>query len=126
MGEASMSFRSVAITSAILCFALTLAIGGFSPLLLDTWGLSSALSSEVVARRAAMLFLGLGTTLWMARNEPPSPTRTAVSVGFAITCFSLAILGVAELAAAHVGLGILLPAAVEIAIGTALVLTRNR
>jgi hypothetical protein len=121
-----MSFKPVALMGAVLCGGLTAGIGLASPALLDTWGLTSVLASEVIARRAAMLFLGMGITFWLLRNEPPSLARRAFSVGFAVSFFALVAVGLGELAAGHVGLGILLPMSAEIAFGAALIVTRNQ
>ena len=120
-----MTFKSVAVTGALLCFGLTVAIGAFSSVLVGTWGLASGVTSEIIARRTAMVFLGFGVALWMARNEPTSPARRGLALGFAVACFALATLGLAELAANHVGLGILMPVVVEVAMGAALVVSRD-
>lgn len=71
-------------------------------------------SALVLARRAAMLFLGLSAISFMAMDAAEAETRKAISVGFLVTMTGLAVLGLVELVRGTVGIGIWLAIFVEI------------
>ncbi len=112
-----MNFRTLASITALGCFALA-AIWTFAPELLFTlWGIDLSNSAAIVARRNGAAFLGFAVMFFCARTAQPSSARSAMSTGFGIGCLALAALGIFELAAGHVGLGILAATLVEIALG---------
>ena len=74
-------------------------------------------SAAILARRAAMLFLGLAMILWQTRNfENPEVCR-AVAAGLATTMLSLAGLGLFEFLRGSVGPGIGVAMVAEIVVG---------
>lgn len=111
------SFRTLSLFTAALCFVLALIWGLLPQWLLQIWGVDYSSSTGLVARRSAMLFLGLGVMFYSARNAEPSPTRTALSTGFITGCFGLAGLGLVEWLNGHAGPGILLAVVVELGLG---------
>ncbi|MBV7534142.1 hypothetical protein KW842_00025 [Duganella sp. sic0402] len=115
-----ISFRRVAILTAVLFLALALTWMFAPQRLLEAWGLVSAPTAEVLGRRAAALYAGVAAMFWLARNAVASPARTAMSRGLALACFSLAALGIFELVAHHVTTGILPAVIIEVALGLAL------
>ena len=70
-----------------------------------------------------MLFGAIGVMFYLARHAPPSATRSAISSGFMVGCFGLAILGFGEWLNGHTGPGILLAVVVELALGLAFLQT---
>ncbi|MEJ5060779.1 MULTISPECIES: hypothetical protein [unclassified Pseudomonas] len=120
-----LSFRTLSTFTAILCFLLTLAWGITPDWLLATWDIEYSLAAGLIARRIAVLFAALGVMFYLVRNEAPSATRTALTHGFVVGCWGLAILGFAEWLNGHVGPGILLAVAVELALGLAFFQTRR-
>ncbi|MEQ6203876.1 hypothetical protein ABMC88_12540 [Sulfitobacter sp. HNIBRBA2951] len=63
-------------------------------------------ATDVMSRRAAMLFAGLATLMWQARLAEDSPLRRSLCLGVSVALAGLAILGVAELVRGAVGAGI--------------------
>jgi len=119
------SFRTLSSFTAILCFLLAL-IWGFAPdRILASWDIEYSLAAGLISRRMAVLFMVLGVMFFMLRNEAPSLTRNALSNGFMVGCWGLAILGFGEWLNGHAGPGILLAVGVELALGLAFFQTRR-
>ncbi|HEX8405672.1 MAG TPA: hypothetical protein VF670_13715 [Duganella sp.] len=115
-----LSFRVLAIVSALTFFVLAL-VWLFAPgLLLTDWGVQVTSGVELVSRRAAALFAGLGVMLFSARNATPSPARSALIQGLMVAMAMLSVLGVYEWQAGHAGVRILAAVAVEVAMLLAL------
>ena len=115
------SFRTLATTTALLCFALALVWGLRPDLLLGMWGVNSSDATGLVARRSAALFLAIGIMFYRARHAPPSDTRRAMTSGFAIGCLVLAVLGLSEWFNGNAGPGIFLAVATETVLGLAFI-----
>jgi hypothetical protein len=111
-----LDFRSLAILSALVFFSLAFTWMLAPDLLLSNWGVELSSSAEVVGRRGAALYAGMGVMFFSARNAEPSPARSALLGGAIVTCLILAVLGVFELATGHVGVGILTAVFIEIAL----------
>ena len=104
-----MRFKHVALATTGVCLALV-AVWLLAPRpLLAFWGVSLAAHplADLMGRRTAALFAGLGLMLYLARKAEPSTARTALARGFALACLGLALSGVYELWAGHAGIGIL-------------------
>jgi hypothetical protein len=117
-----ISFRHLAIITALLFLMLTLTWMFAAQQLMSGWGLVSTPMAELLGRRAAALYAGLAIMFWLARNARPSPARSAMSKGLTVACLMLAALGIFELAAGHVAPGILLAVVIEVALAVAFVL----
>jgi hypothetical protein len=111
-----LDFRSLAILSALVFFSLAFTWMLAPDLLLSNWGVELSSSAEVVGRRGAALYAGMGVMFFSARNAEPSPARSALLGGAIVTCLILAVLGVFELATGHVEVGILTAVFIEIAL----------
>jgi len=120
-----LSFRTLSGLTAALCFLLALIWGVFPDILLAIWSIEYSDGAGFVARRSAVLFAGLGVMFILVRNAPPSIARSALSNGFIVGCFGLAILGFAEWLNGHAGPGILLAVLVEFALGLGFVQARR-
>ena len=111
-----LDFRSLAILCALVFFSLAFTWMLAPDLLLSNWGVELSSSAEVVGRRGAALYAGMGVMFFSARNAEPSPARSALLGGAIVTCLILAVLGVFELATGHVEVGILTAVFIEIAL----------
>jgi hypothetical protein len=112
-----VSFRRRSTFTALLCFALALAWGLAPRWLLAFCSVDFYASTGFVARRSAVLFLGLGVMFFSARSAPAGVARNALSSGFMVGCFGLALLGLGEWLNGNAGPGILLAVVVEAALG---------
>ncbi|MDZ5435988.1 hypothetical protein T3H00_25410 [Pseudomonas fluorescens] len=113
------SFRTLSMFTAVLCLLLALIWGVVPDWMLATWDIDYSLAAGLIARRTAVLFLALGVMFYLVRNEAPSATRNALSNGFMVGCWALAVLGFGEWLNGHAGPGILLAVGVELALGLA-------
>ena len=120
-----LSFRTLSGITASLCFLLALGWGFVPEMILAIWSIEYSESAGFVARRGAVLFAALGVMFYLVRNAPPSLGRNALSNGFIVGCFGLAVLGFAEWLNGHAGPGILLAVLVEFALGLGFVQARR-
>jgi hypothetical protein len=121
-----LHFRALAITAAIVCFALSLIWLLAPQVLMTIWGIEYSDPVGLVGRRSAALFLGIGIMFLLARNSPPSRSRAALSTGFVIGCVALAALGAYEYASGHAGPGILSAVLVELSFALGFGLAERR
>ncbi|MEO9459901.1 MAG: hypothetical protein ABJE63_02095 [Lentilitoribacter sp.] len=70
--------------------------------------------SDLIARRAAMMFMGLSAIIFLSRNAEPSQLRQSLCLGLAIMMAALAIIGIFEFVRGAVGVGIWLAITTEI------------
>ncbi|WP_223533885.1 MULTISPECIES: hypothetical protein [unclassified Pseudomonas] len=120
-----LSFRTLSTFTAALCLLLSLVWGFATQWLLSFWDIEFSFAAGLVARRTAVLFGALSVISFLVRNEPPCATRNALSLGFVVGCWGLAVLGFVEWLDGHVGPGILLAVGVELALGLAFFQTRR-
>jgi hypothetical protein len=108
-----MSFRTIAVITAICALALGLGFLFVGALMVGRWQIQSTESVLLLSRRIGAIYLGLSVMLFLARSSPVSVTRTALSAGAVVLLSLLAILGVYELTAGHAGPGILVSVVIE-------------
>jgi hypothetical protein len=108
-----LSFREAAIAGSSICFALAAIWMGAPQFILWSWQIDGSQPALLMARRGGALFAGLAVMLLLTRDAERSPTRSAIAVGFSVSCAALAALGVYEFAAGHAGVGVLAAAVVE-------------
>lgn len=111
-----LNFRTLAILSALLFFALALTWMFAPDLVLSSWGVELSDPVGLVGRRGAALYAGVGVMFFLARNAEPSAARSALITGFMVSCSVLAALGVIEFVAGHAERGILAAVLIEIAL----------
>ncbi|MGU9856916.1 hypothetical protein [Pseudomonas sp. LF245] len=116
-----LRFHTLALFTALLCFALALTWGLRPDWLLWLWSVEYSSATGLVARRNAALFLALGIMFYRARHAPPSDTRRAITTGFITGCFVLAALGLSEWISGNAGPGILLAVVTETVLGLAFI-----
>ena len=112
----NLNFRNLAIPTSFIFFALALTWMFAPDLLLAHWGLEHSPSAELIGRRGAALYAGMGVMFFSARIAEPSPARSALLKGAAVVCLILAVLGVFDLATGHAAVGILAAVFIEIAL----------
>ena len=108
-----MSFRTIAVITAIVALALGLGYLFVGALVVGRWQIQSTESVLLLSRRIGAIYLGLSVMLFLARSAPVSVTRTALSAGAAVLLSLLALLGVYEFTAGHAGPGILVSVVIE-------------
>lgn len=108
-----MSFRTMAIITAIVGLALGAGFLFFGTLLVGRWQIQPTVGVLLVGRRIGCLYLGLSVMYLIARSAPVSAARTAIGAGTAVALSLLAIVGVYELASGHAGPGILVSVVLE-------------
>ena len=108
-----MSFRAIAIITAIVSLVLGAGYLFAGALLIGRWQIEPTNSVLLFVRRMGALYLGLSIMFFLARSAPVSVARTALSAGTAVACSLLALLGVYELSAGRVGPAILPSVVVE-------------
>ena len=123
-----MSFKTLAVITAIVTLVLGVGYLAAGTLLVGRWGIEPTASVLLFGRRIGAVYLGLSAMLFLARSAPVSVARTALSAGTALTCLLLALLGVVEFSAGHAGRAILASAALEflLAVGYIWVLISDR
>ncbi len=74
-------------------------------------------SAFFIARRAAMLFVGIAILSWLGRHAGHSLLRQAVCIGLGVSMLGLAILGTIEYLRGYASMGIGLAVLAEIVLG---------
>ena len=105
--------------TAVITFILFLILLLAPEVIFILFQIPSHESAGFISRRAAMLFLGIATFSWVARNAAPSETRQALCLGLSLSMLSLAALGIAEFVRGFAGLGIFLAILTETFLGMA-------
>jgi hypothetical protein len=108
-----MSFKTIAVITAVIGLVLGAAYLFLGELVIGRWQIEPTESVLLLGRRIGVLYLGLALMFFLARSAPVSVARTALSAGFATALMILALLGIYELTAGHVGSGILASVAIE-------------
>ncbi len=108
-----MSFKTTAIITAIVLFLLGAGYLLVGELVIGRWQIQISDAVLLLGRRMGALYLGLSIMFFLVRSAPVSLGRTAVCGGTATVTSLLVLLGIYELVAGHVGMGILASMAVE-------------
>jgi hypothetical protein len=108
-----MSFKTIAVITAVIGLVLGAAYLFLGELVVGRWQIEPTESVLLLGRRIGVLYLGMALMFFLARSAPVSVARTALSAGFASALMILALLGIYELTAGHVGPGIVVSAAIE-------------
>jgi len=123
-----MSFKNIAIITAIITLLLGVGYLFFGSLVIGRWQLQPTESVLLLGRRLGAFYLGLSVILFLARSAPVSVIRTALSAGAVVILLLLVVLGIYEFLAGHAGSGILASVVIEslLAIGYIIVLLNDR
>lgn len=109
-----MSFKTLAVITAVVTFALAVGYLFAGALLVGRWGIEATESVLLLGRRMGALYLGLAVIFYLARSVPASAARTALCAGAAVTTSLLAVLGIYERSVGHAGPAILASVALEL------------
>lgn len=101
-----MHFRSLAHLTTALCAFLAIGLMLAPGVFAATFGLDPVPEAAVMARRAAILFVGLGGLIYSTRALPEGPARRGVALSVFAMMAGLILLGLTELALGRVGWGI--------------------
>jgi hypothetical protein len=123
-----MSFKNIAIVSAIIAFVLGMGYLFFGSLVIGRWEIEPTNNILFLCRRMGSIYLGLSIILFLSRSLPLSMARTTLSIGLAVALSLLALLGIYEYSLDRVGSGILVSVVIEslLAIGYIMVLYNDR
>lgn len=123
-----MSFKTLAIITAIVVFVLGIGYLFFGASMVGRWQIQSTDSVLLLCRRIGCLYIGLSVIYFLARSAPMSATRAALTAGTAVALLLLVIFGVYELTSGHVGNGILVSVVIEflLALGYIRILVTDR
>ena len=108
-----MSFRTIAVVTAIVTLLLGVGYLFFGGLLVGRWQIEPTENMLLLGRRMGALYLGLSVIFFLARSAPPSFVRTALVAGGATVTIVLVVLGIYEFSAGRVGSGIFVSVAIE-------------
>jgi hypothetical protein len=108
-----MSFRTVAVITAIVAFALGVGYLFAGTLVVGLWQVQPKEGVLLLGRRIGALYLGLSVMYYLARSSPVSVTRTALSAGTAVALSFLVLLGIFGPTVGHAGPGILVSVTIE-------------
>lgn len=109
-----MSFKNIAIITAIIALLLGVGYLFFGSLVIGRWQLQPTESVLLLGRRLGAFYLGLSVILFLARSAPVSVIRTALSAGAAVILLLLVVLGIYEFLAGHAGSGIFVSVLIEL------------
>jgi hypothetical protein len=110
----TISYPLVSKLASALCFILFICLLLAPSLIYWIFGLDGNEVSDLIARRAAMMFMGLAAIIFLSRNAEPSQLRQSLCLGLAIMMGALAIIGIFEFLRGAVGVGIWLAITTEI------------
>lgn len=110
----TLSYSFISKLASALCFILFLSLLLVPGLIYWIFGLIGNEVSDLMARRAAMSFLGVAVVTYLSRETPPSQLRANLCLGLAIMMAGLAAVGVFEFIRGAVGIGIWLAIVTEI------------
>lgn len=112
-----INFKTITTITAILCFILFITALLFPELLAMLFQIEGNEAAYFVARRAAILFMGLAVLLWFMRNSNHSSSIRAVCAGMSFLWIGMAVLGTIEFLRGYAGIGIIPPVIMELSIG---------
>lgn len=108
-----MTFKTTAVITSVVTFVLGAGYLVAGRLLIGRWQIEPTESVLLFGRRIGALYLGLAVIFFLVRSVGASTERSALSIGAAVTCSLLALLGIYEFSGGRAGAGILASVAVE-------------
>ncbi len=111
-----MTFSAVSIATASFFLTLAAVLLIAPDLIYWVFSLEAGESADGLARRAALLFLGLATISYLGGTLKDSTSRSAISPGIVVAMAGMALLGVLEYLRGGVGAGIGVAVMVELAL----------
>lgn len=112
-----VDFDKLSVVTAVISSILFVILLFYPEVVFWLFSVAESESGEFIARRAAMLFLGIAVLSWFVRSAADSEARQAICLGIGVSMLSLAVVGLFELTRGFAGIGILLAIAVELVLG---------
>lgn len=109
-----IDFRSLCIVSSIFSFGTFGILMFYPPVMYTLFGLDGAPSTDVMSRRAGILFLSVGTILWLQRNLIAEEAKAALARGMFVFMAGFVVLGVIEFFRGAVSAGVFFPVSIEL------------
>lgn len=110
-----ISFHQLCTLTAAIWAMLALTLLVWPAVIHWLFAIDSVASTDIMSRRAGVLFAGFATIVWMARTAPDSPLRRSICFGFSVAMGGMACLGLIEFMRGAVGIGVWLAIIVEVA-----------
>lgn len=101
-----MSYKAVSLAASVLYLTLFACLLLSPGLIYWLFGIPGHSSADLLAKRAAMLFLGLAVLSFVGRDAPPSNLRRTVVIALSTTLVGLIGVGVYEFMTGTAGAGI--------------------
>jgi len=101
-----MNFRIVSLLTTALCMSLFVILFFVPQFIYWLFEVAPDETASFMLRRTALLFLGFSAASWFGRNSAVSEARQAISIGFCVVWFTLAVLGLFEYYFGSAGIGI--------------------
>jgi len=101
-----VSYKAVSVAASALYSALFACLLVAPDLIYWLFDIKRHTTADLLAKRAAMLFLGLAVLTFLGRNAPYSSLRRAVSISMATTMAGLMLAGMYEFFFGTAGVGI--------------------
>lgn len=79
-----ISFHQLCTLTAAIWAMLALTLLVWPAVIHWLFAIDSVASTDIMSRRAGVLFAGLATIVWMARTAPDSPLRRSICFGFSV------------------------------------------
>lgn len=108
-----LKYKIVSMSTAFIAMTLCIVLLLYPEIIFRLFNIQEESSEFFIARRAAMLFLGISVFSWVGRNAVHSESRQAICLGLAVTMFTLALLGTVEYIRGYAGIGIFLAVVTE-------------
>lgn len=108
------SFSHLGLLAGVVMVGLSLTLLCAPGLIHWLFQIDSMSGTDVMSRRAAMLFAGLAVIVLQTRHAAPHPLRQSISLGIAVTMGGLICVGLFEFMRGTVGIGIWLAIAAEL------------
>jgi ABC-type dipeptide/oligopeptide/nickel transport system permease component len=109
-----MSFKNIAIVTAIITFVLGIGYLIFGSVIIGRWQIEPTENVLLLGRRMGSFYLGLSVIFFLSRSIPLSEARRALTIGAVVMLSILTFLSIYEYIADRVGSGILVSAAIEL------------
>lgn len=112
-------FKNISIAAALLFFSLSGLMIFYPPLIYWLFALEPHELGDFLARRAGVLFLGLGLLSFLTRNVQDNAIQRVIAISFGSMMLLMAVMGIYEFARGFAGIGIWFANLTEIGFGAA-------
>ncbi|WP_424982959.1 hypothetical protein [Maritalea sp. S77] len=119
-------FKNISIAAALLFFTLSALMIFYPPLIYWLFALEPHELGDFLAKRAGVLFLGLGLLSFLTRDVRDKAIQRIISISFGSMMLLMAAMGIYEFARGYAGIGIWFANLTEIGFGAAYLMMWRR